>query len=392
VRVSRIPAVLIVTLVTVAVALILASTPARALGPDRGLFAFPSSLAIPAGATSAGVALADRWLGDQPFDNPAFSARRGVELSPVLVDVSRQDLRAANRNYVETGAYLDVAGGWAALPLGRATLFAYGSQPVLNLDDNSFTRGTTAVDPASPPAMIKTQSDAREIRAGAGFAWGDSAFRFGAAGEWTRRDDRYVVDETSGSPLAGKLTTTFADEGFGFQAGVRLARGLSGPHPLTAGLGVRFLPALSASARDLFEPLAPVPADTTDYLVERGSSWEGGLSARYGVNETFSLVAAAGAHGAQSWSGFNATAGTGALWSLAGVFHDPAEAWTFRFGFGHERQHDTAVTGADLIGLGLGWSFEGARLDVGALRRGIHRDDKPTSYDDRVIASLGVSF
>lgn len=386
------PAAPIIPLVTIAVALAIAASPARAATLDRTLFMFPGSLAIPAGATSAGMALADRWLGDEPFDNPAFSSRRGVELSPALVDVSRQDLRAANRNYVETGAYLDGAGGWIALPLGRATLFAYGSQPVLNLDDNSFTRGTTAVDPANPPARFNTQAEAREIRAGAGFAWGDSVFRVGAAGEWTRRDDRYVVQETSGSPLAGTLTTTFSGDAVGFQFGMRLARGLSGPHPLTVGLGVRALPGLSLPGRDLFVPLAPVPSDTTDYTVERGSSWEGGLSARYGVNEAFSMVAAVGEHGAQSWSGLDATAGAGALWSLAGVFHDPEEPWTFRFGFAQERQQRTFATGADLIGLGLGWSFESMRLDVGALRRGIHRDGRPDSYDDRVIASAGVTF
>ena len=388
----RTPAAPILTLAGLGAVLVLAATPVRASGPDRTLFAFPGSLAIPAGAASAGVALADRWLGDQPFDNPAFSARRGVELSPALVDISRQDLRAANRNYVETGAYVDAAGGWASMPLGRATLFAYGSQPVLNLDENSFNRGTATVDPANPPARIRSQGDAREIRAGAGLSWGDSTLRLGAAGEWTRRDDRYVVDETSGSPLAGTLTTTFSGDAVGLQVGARIRRGLSGPHPLTVGLGVRFLPALTLPARDLFLPRGPVAPDTTDYAIDRGSSWEGGLSARYGVGETFAMVAAVGAHGEQSWSGIGAVAGTGALWSLAGVFHDPETPWTLRFGFGQERQQHTVVTGADLVGLGLGWQLEGMQLDLGALRRGIRRDGRPTSYDDRVIASLGIAF
>jgi hypothetical protein len=389
VRSRGIPAAPIVAFI---VALAVAPAPARSAAPDPVLFAFPGSLASPASAASAGVALADRWLGDQPFDNPAFSARRGLELSPALVLVSRQDLRAANRNYVETGAYLEGAGGWAALPLGHTTLFAYGSQPALDLDDNAFTRGTTAFDPANPPAMIKTQAVAREIRAGAGVAWGDSGFRVGAAGEWTRRDDRYVVDEQSGSPLAGTLTTTFSGDAVGFQAGVRLARGLSGPHPLTAGLGVRVLPALSVSARELFVPLVPAQADTTDYPAERGSSWEGGVSVRYGVNATFAIMAAAGGHGTQAWSGLGASAGTGSLWSLAGAFHDPEEPWTIRFGFAQERQSGAAEPDADLLGLGLGWTLESARLDVGALHRGIRRDGRPTAYDDRLVASVGVAF
>jgi len=234
--VPRTKAAPILALAGLGLALVLAAAPVRAAGPDRTLFAFPGTLAIPGGAASAGVALADRWLGDAPFDNPAFSARRGFELSPALVDISRQDLRAANRNYVETGAYIDAAGGWASVPLGRATLFAYGSQPVLNLDENSFTRGTAAVDPANPPARIKAQGDAREIRAGAGLSWGDSTLRVGAAGEWTRRDDRYVVDETSGSPLAGTVTTTFSGDAVGLQVGARVGRGRSGPHPLSVGI------------------------------------------------------------------------------------------------------------------------------------------------------------
>jgi len=107
------------------------------------------------------------------------------------------------------------------------------------------------------------------------------------------------------------------------------------------------------------------------------------------VNETFSMVAAVAEHGAQSWSGVSATAGTDALWSLAGVFHDPEEPWTFRFGFAQERQQRTPVTGADLIG--LGWvELRGRAARRGALRRGLHRDGRPTSYDDRVIASVGV--
>lgn len=391
-RGSGIPAAPIAVVVAFVFALPAAPSPARAATPDPALFAFPGNLATPVGGASAGLALADRWLGDQPFDNPAFSARRGLELSPALILVSRQDLRAANRNYDETGAYLDGAGGWAALPFGHVTFFAYGSQPVLNLADNAFTRGTAAIDPGNPPAAFRTQADAREIRAGAGFAWGDSSFRVGAAGEWSRRDDRYVVDEISGSPQAGKLTTTWSGDAVGFQVGARLARGLSGSHPLTAGLGVRVVPALPLSIRDVFEPRNGAPPATTDYSAERGSSWEGGVSARYGVHASLAMTAAAGGHGTQAWRGLGVSAGSGTMWSLGGAFHETEEPWTFRFGFAQERQPGAAEPRADMIGLGLGWSFDSARLDAGALRRGIHRDGRPTAYDDRIIASVGVTF
>ena len=377
---------------TLAIAFLVVSVAARAATPDAALFHFPGNAALPIAASSAGVALADRWLGDLPFDNPAFAAPRGLEVSPALVHVSRQDLRAANRNYVETSVYLDGAGGWIAVPLGRGTVFAYGSQPVLRFDDNSYTRGTTAVDPANPPAMIRSQAEAREVRAGAGFSWGDSGLRAGVAGEWTRRDDRYQVIEESGSPLAGTHNTRFSGDAAGLQAGVRLGRGLSGPHPLTAGLGVRMLPALSLSAHDTFEPLIPAVGDTRDYAVDRGSSWEGGVSARYGVNATFVVMAAAGGHGAQPWHGLGASAHAGTMWSIGGAFHDPQDAWTLRFGYGQEAQPGAPEPRSGLFGLGLGWTSEGLRIDVGALRRSIQRGSSPTSYDDRVVASVGVDF
>ncbi len=375
-----------------ALAWVFAASAARAATPDGALFPFPGHPASPAAAASAGLALADRWLGDQPFDNPAFAGPRGLELSPALIHVSRQDLRAANRNYDETAGYLDGAGGWIALPLGRATLFAYGSQPVLRFEDNSFTRGTTAIDPANPPAMIRTQAEGREIRAGAGLSWGDSVFRLGAAWEWVRRDDHYQVIETSGSPLAGTTTTRFSGDGAGVQAGVHLGRGLSGPHPLTAGLGVRMLPAISLSARDTFEPLVPAVGDTVSYGVERGASWEGGLSARYGVNATFSMMAGAGAHGAQAWRGLGASTRAGQTWSIGGALHDPADPWSLRFGFGQEIEPGAPEPRAGLFGLGLGWNSEGTRIDAGVLRRSVQRGSRPTSYDDRVVVSVGVAF
>ncbi len=372
--------------------LLIGSGRAWAAAVDPALFPFLGSPATPAAAASAGTALADRWLGDLPFDNPAFRAQRGLELSPALIHVSRQDLRAANRNYVETSGYLDGAGGWIALPLGRATLFGYGSQPVLRFEDNSFPRGTVAVDPANPPALIGTQAEAREFRAGAGFSWGDSILRTGVAAEWTRRDDRYQVVETSGSPLAGTHTTRLSGDGLGFQAGLRCGRGLAGPHPLTAGLGMRVLPAISLEARDVFEPQTPAAADTTDYAAERGASWEGGVSARYGVSPTFALMVAAGARGSQTWSGLGANTRTGILWSIGGAFHDPNDPWTLRFGYGFDDQPGAPEPRAGLLGLGLGWNSEGTRIEVGALRRSIHRGSNPTSYDDRVVASVGVTF
>src|SRR5258706_12175715 len=110
-------------------ALLIGGGPAWAAAVDPALFPFLGSPATPAAAASAGTALADRWLGDLPFDNPAFRAQRGLELSPALIHVSRQDLRAANRNYVETSGYLDGAGGGYPPPPGRAPPFGSGRPP-----------------------------------------------------------------------------------------------------------------------------------------------------------------------------------------------------------------------------------------------------------------------
>src|SRR5207249_4446694 len=93
-----------------AAALAWLGAPARAVTIDPALFLFPGSPSNATSAASAGVAFADRWLGDRPFDNPALETRRMVELTPLLEHISRQDLSAANRNFIETGAFVDVGG------------------------------------------------------------------------------------------------------------------------------------------------------------------------------------------------------------------------------------------------------------------------------------------
>src|SRR5262245_1381258 len=93
--------------------------PARAQPPaplDSTQFAFPGSFDKPASARSAGLAMADTWLGDEPFYNPAVAPARRVDVSPVVLWVSRQDLRAHNRNYDDAGPSFDLAGAAIALP------------------------------------------------------------------------------------------------------------------------------------------------------------------------------------------------------------------------------------------------------------------------------------
>ena len=79
---------------------------------DPTLFPFPGAVVGPGSAASAGMALADRWLGDEPLSNPAVRLGREVVLSPALLHMSRQDLRADNRNFDETPVFLDASSGW----------------------------------------------------------------------------------------------------------------------------------------------------------------------------------------------------------------------------------------------------------------------------------------
>jgi hypothetical protein len=302
---------------------------------------------------------------------------------------SRQDLSAANRNFTETKVYLDGAGGWIGLPLGRAMLFAYGSQPELRQEDNSFTRGVLPADPVNPPAEITSQATAREIRGGGGLSFGSAAVCAGAAVEWSHRDDRYVVTETSGAPTAGTRTMTFSGDGVGGQAGLRLQT--AGRHPLTLGLGLRMLPEMPITGQVEFVPSIAAPTEIDAFTATRGSSWEGGGSARFMADSSFAVLAALGGRGEQSW-GFVPAAGAGLTWSVAGVYRDPDEAWWASLGFGQDQQDGVPEPRADLFGLGFGWRTEGTSIEVGAMRRSIHREGSPNSYDDRIVASVGVWF
>jgi len=370
-------------------ALALAVTPAGAMPPiDPVLFAFPGAVQAPADAIDAGTALATLWLGERPMANPAFDAKRGVELSPALVRMSRQDLRAGNRNFDEQSAFIDAAGGWIGTRFGNVMAFAYASQPVLRLEDNAFTRGRIP-DPAIPPATIQSRSTTRELRAGAGLSWGRGSWRVGAAGEWTVRSDEYVVKETSGSPTQGTRTTSFDGSALGVSLGARVASAGGTPR-VVVGIGGRWLPPLDLSGDDKFVGLSG--DSTTSIAITRGSSWEGGLSARVLAGRGFHVIGQVTAHGERAWEGLGLTTGAGGSWSLGGEVRDPEAPWTFRFGFGQEEQHGVPEPRAGLIGLGFGWGFEGTRIDLGVTHRTISRDNLPNFYDDRVIGTVGVDF
>src|SRR5262245_19168238 len=86
------------------------------------VYNFPGAGSSPGSAASAAVGMADRWLGDEPFDNPAVPVAKKVVVSPLLYHVSRQDLRGLNRSYSEQSAFFDAAGGWIAWVKGSLAL------------------------------------------------------------------------------------------------------------------------------------------------------------------------------------------------------------------------------------------------------------------------------
>src|SRR5438132_3701360 len=88
------------------------------------LFAFPSVHPGPGSARSAGVALADRWLGDEPWGNPAWADTARVALTGALLHMNRQDLAADSRAFDQQSAVFEAGGGLIGGAFGRFGLAA----------------------------------------------------------------------------------------------------------------------------------------------------------------------------------------------------------------------------------------------------------------------------
>ena len=376
-------------LAVLAVALAIA-VPAAAQTPspiDPTLFSFPGAFDHPPSAASAGVALADRWLGDEPFLNPAALRAERVLASPAMLHQSRQDLRAGNRNFDERPAVFDIAG--AALGVPYLPVWLYIHQPALRFDDYAFNRGT-GTDPNVAPASVEGRADVRETRAGAAAAATVARLRLGAAVEWTRRDDRYETEEQSGAPDQGLRTVTFDGSGVGLALGARFDSPESATHPWVLGAALRAIPEIEVTGEQTLDLLSGYSVTPVSAVREAG--WEGGLSARYGVSADFSMLASFGGRSAQKWEGFGVESGDKSSWALGGVFHAAGDPWTMRIGYGEEQQTGVPETRAGSLGLGMGWDMDGVILDLGLLHRGIERPGRPRSYDDRVIGSVRVDF
>ena len=365
----------------VAAALLAAAAPAaRADTPtplDLARFhAFPGALPGPASAASAGLGLADRWAGDEPFDNPAAAPARGVMLAPVLQRVKRQDLAADFRNYDETAGFPDAAGGWLSLPVRgfHATLYAF--QPVLRREEQSFT-----AKPGEVPGTFASAGESRELRAGLALSRGWRGGRFGLGVEWTHREDAHEFTASSGE-LMGTRHTDFAGDAVGLQAGVVLPAGKR----VRVGAALRYVPALEVSGAQLLD------GAVADLSATRDAGLEGGVSARVGLTAAVRAVASVGGRTARAWDGLGLTEGRALGWGLGLEYAEPDQPLTLRCGAGREQQDGVPEPRAGVFAAGLGWWLDPLQLDVAVLRRSLSRAGQPASYDDRVVAGLTVAF
>jgi hypothetical protein len=345
-------------------------------------YAFPGAYPGPASAVSAGLGLSDRWLGDEPFDNPAAAQPRGVMVAPEFQRVKRQDL-LGRYNYDEIEGYVDVAGGWLSLPVRGVGIALYAFQPVLRSEDATFV---TREDPDQIliPHTFTATSSAREWRAGIALSHAWRGARFGAAVERTQRDDAYDYNEIQGAPLTGVSHVDFSGDGIGFQVGARVPVAAA----VVLGGAVRYVPSLDLSGQQTTPALAVVQPVSAS----REAGWEGGLSARWAVSQAFRVFASLSGRSAQAWDGFGVSAGRAVGCSAGFEYEEPAQPWTFRFGVGQDQQDGVPEPHAGAFALGVGWKAESLRLDLGVQRRSLARVGKPASYDDRAIAGVTVGF
>jgi len=380
----RIPGALVVLLLATPVANSFADSPPPPM--TSSVYEFPGAVASPGSAASAAIALADAWLGDEPFENPALPAANRASFSPLLYHMSRQDLRGLNRKYTEQSAFFDGAGVWGGIHRHALTVFGYAWQPILRLEQNAYLTGPIS----GSPAPVENTSHAREVRAGLGVSTGNARLRFGVAGEFTHRDDSYQTDDKSGSPLSGSSRASFSGSAVGGQAGARLELGPEGVNHVTVGLEVRLVPELKVDGDFDAELLSG--SSSGSISATRESGVETGLSARWVATPQLLVVGGAGGRTGQEWKGFGVTRGPGFRWGLGLDFHDSRDPWTLRAGAGQDNETGVPEPRTGVAALGIGWNLEGTILDFAAIRHSFSHLGGATSYDDRVVASVVLPF
>ena len=360
------------------------SLPPPLSSPD---YHFPGAVASPGSAASAGVGMADAWLGDEPFENPARPATNRASFSPLLYHMSRQDLRGFNRGYNEQSAFFDAAGAWVGMHRGSLSVFAYGHQPILRLEENAYVTGPQS----GVPTPVENAGHTREARAGLGVSAGRGRWRVGVAGEFTHRSDSYETTDASGSPLSGTSHVDFSGSGFGGQAGARLDLGPDGVNHVVLGAAVRFVPELTLDG-DQTANLVASGASSGPVTVTRASGTEAGFSAGWTATPQLRVLGGFGGRTAQEWQGFGVTRGSGTRWGAGVEFHDARDPWTLRFGLGQEQESGSDEPTNGVVGVGIGWNLEGTIVDLAAIRHSFSHLGGATSYDDRVLLGIVLPF
>ncbi len=372
-----------------AVALFVTVAPAATAPLPRGdIFNFPGANPSPASASSAAFALADRWLGDEPFNSAVGALGNSISLSPMLQRLSRQDLRARNTKYDETRGFFDAAGGYIAYasPQSAWGVSVYATQPVFRREESAFQQGVTT-QPAIP-AVVRSTTKTREWRTGVAVAFRAGAWAFGIAPEAVKRIDQFTVAREGANQSGVADTWDLAGSGKSMLASARYASSRPCPHDWRIGASVRALPKLELTGTvPVTNGGGSVPA-----TVSRESPWEGGVSIEARITPEFQLLLGAGGRTATEWTGIAASNGATGQAALAGEYHDPQLPWTLRFGVGRESNPGTHESSASQVGLGIGWLSGDLRYDFGVLHRSLQRTGAPNSSDDRVVGSVTVKL
>lgn len=366
-----------------------AQAPAVLTNPSFG-FPLPGDHASAANAASAGLALADRWLGTTGYENPATALPQGLEISPLFQRVSRQDISSQNRDFNQVVGYPDLAGARLSLPGGAWGFTLYAWQPALRLEEFSFSAG-----PLVTPAFVRLVTSQREIRAGGAISRGFGVARVGVAAEWVRREDAYETHEQSGNPTAGDRRIEIAGDGFGVSAGMTWEKDVDRPWGSWFGAALRYGSEIAAKGsysglNDLPNGVAP---DTTyGFDLTRATQWSGGASGRVTIAPATRFVLGLSFRGATDWQGLGVATGAGLGWSAGFDWKDDELPWGARFGVGQESQSDAVESKAGLVSVGFTWVSGDLVLDAGILHRNLAREDLPRSSDDRAVLSVRLAF
>lgn len=355
--------------------------------PDLYAFPFASEFTSPANAASAGLALADRWLGGAGFENPAARVPMGIEVSPLFQRINRQDVASQGRGFEQTQVgYPDFAGARLSFPVAGFGLTAYAWQPVLRIEDFTFETG-----PLSLPATVQQLTTQRELRAGLAVSHALGGVRLGLAGEWVNRDDTYEVhDLTLSAPTSGDRVYELSGSGFGGSAGVSWEKDADRPWGSWFGAAVRYGSELTLDGTSK-EDLLGGSTDSV-FTLTRAAEWSGGVSGKVTIAPATRFVAGVSYRQGLDYGGAAPGTGTGLGWSAGIDWKDAEMPWGARFGFGQENLEDAFESKSGLFGFGFTWVSGDLAVDASILHRNMSRGDLPHSADDRVVLSVKVDF